>query len=71
MTSLIGSLSLMPPTACRVMRRLCAVEDPALDQELWGMHFRSPLGLAAGLDKNAVAIEALPASASRMWKWGR
>jgi dihydroorotate dehydrogenase len=55
---LIGSLSLMPPTACRVMRRLCAVEDPALGQELWGMRFRSPLGLAAGLDKNAVAIEA-------------
>ncbi|GAA4005650.1 quinone-dependent dihydroorotate dehydrogenase [Deinococcus rubellus] len=29
---------------------------PALGQQLWGFSFASPLGLAAGLDKNAEAI---------------
>ena len=29
---------------------------PALSQHLWGVEFASPLGLAAGLDKNAEAV---------------
>ena len=35
------------------------VADPLLAQEIWGRHFASPVGLAAGFDKNAVAMKAL------------
>jgi dihydroorotate dehydrogenase len=41
-----------------MQRRLAAryaVRSPALEQELWGLRFPAPLGLAAGLDKNANA----------------
>ncbi|MCL6515699.1 quinone-dependent dihydroorotate dehydrogenase [Alicyclobacillus sp.] len=33
--------------------------SPALGQTLWGRRFPHPVGLAAGLDKNAVAVPAL------------
>lgn len=33
-------------------------ESPALETTLWGLRFASPLGLAAGLDKNAQAVAA-------------
>ena len=29
------------------------IEDPALERELFGLKFKNPVGLAAGLDKNA------------------
>jgi dihydroorotate dehydrogenase len=32
---------------------------PALGRRLWGLDFAHPLGLAAGYDKNAVAVDAL------------
>src|SRR5689334_21980555 len=32
---------------------------PALSTELFGLHFENPIGLAAGFDKNAMAINAL------------
>src|SRR5690606_29354908 len=32
---------------------------PALRRRLWGLDFAHPLGLAAGYDKNAVAVDAL------------
>ncbi|ULH16341.1 quinone-dependent dihydroorotate dehydrogenase [Deinococcus sp. KNUC1210] len=35
--------------------------DPALTQTLWGQRFSSPLGLAAGLDKNAEAVPVFTA----------
>jgi dihydroorotate dehydrogenase len=35
-----------------------AVQNPRLHRELLGLHFRNPIGIAAGLDKNAVAIRA-------------
>jgi dihydroorotate dehydrogenase len=44
-------LSLMPPfTPPR--------DRPELAIKLWGMDFRNPIGLAAGMDKDAVAIRA-------------
>jgi dihydroorotate dehydrogenase len=44
-------LSLMPPfTPPR--------DKPELAIKLWGMDFRNPIGLAAGMDKDAVAIRA-------------
>lgn len=31
--------------------------DPLLEQELFGVRFKNPLGLAAGFDKNAIALD--------------
>ena len=36
-----------------------AFEDPRLRQTLWGLEFASPIGLAAGFDKNAEAVDAM------------
>lgn len=33
--------------------------QPALEQNIWSLNFKHPIGLAAGFDKNAVAINAL------------
>jgi len=33
--------------------------DAALEQTLWGLRFANPVGLAAGLDKEGVAIDGL------------
>ena len=37
----------------RVMEKKLAVHDPILGQEVFGVFFPRPLGLAAGFDKNA------------------
>lgn len=42
-------------------RRVTAPSAPALTQTLWGHTFSSPVGLAAGLDKNGVAVPAFSA----------
>lgn len=42
-------------------RRLSAPTDARLPQTLWGHRFASPVGLAAGLDKNGVAVPAFAA----------
>ncbi|PNY81771.1 quinone-dependent dihydroorotate dehydrogenase [Deinococcus koreensis] len=42
-------------------RRLSAPTDARLSQTLWGQSFASPVGLAAGLDKNGVAVPAFAA----------
>ncbi|WP_102125763.1 quinone-dependent dihydroorotate dehydrogenase [Deinococcus planocerae] len=42
-------------------RRLSAPHDPRLAQTLWGQAFASPVGLAAGLDKNGEAVPAFSA----------
>ncbi len=39
--------------ACKIVR------DDALLQSLWGLNFNNPVGLAAGFDKNAEAIEGI------------
>jgi dihydroorotate dehydrogenase len=31
---------------------------PSLERELWGLKFRNPVGIAAGFDKNAIALDA-------------
>ena len=36
-----------------------AFEDPRLRQTLWGLEFANPVGLAAGFDKDAEAVDAL------------
>ncbi|TDD33237.1 quinone-dependent dihydroorotate dehydrogenase [Actinomadura sp. KC06] len=49
------------PGAAPLLRRLLAPRDPALAVRALGLDFPSPLGLAAGFDKDAVAYEALGA----------
>jgi len=38
------------------------IPDTHLQQTLWGLSFPHPIGLAAGLDKNAIAVDGLLAS---------
>lgn len=49
------------PAAVRGLRRALAVESPRLHQQAFGLQFPNPVGLAAGFDKNAVALPALAA----------
>jgi dihydroorotate dehydrogenase len=42
-----------------VLRRLAPQERPGFAQHLLGLEFRSPLGLAAGFDKNAEVVRAM------------
>jgi dihydroorotate dehydrogenase len=49
------------PGALPLMRRLLAPRDPELRVRALGLDFPSPLGLAAGFDKDAEAYEALGA----------
>lgn len=37
----------------RMFRSLFAVNDPALEREVFGLRFKNPVGLAAGFDKDA------------------
>ncbi|TDD92101.1 quinone-dependent dihydroorotate dehydrogenase [Actinomadura rubrisoli] len=49
------------PGAASLLRRLLVPRDPALAVRALGLDFPSPLGLAAGFDKDAVAYDALGA----------
>lgn len=40
----------------RALSRVATCEDPRLEVEAIGLRFANPLGVAAGLDKNAVAV---------------
>lgn len=40
-------------------RRLWVIENPALEKEVAGLHFKNPVGLAAGFDKDAKHLHAL------------
>lgn len=46
------------PALCGLAKRMYAPrESESVKVKAFGMHFRNPLGLAAGLDKNGVAID--------------
>lgn len=47
------------PFAKWMTRSIFSVEDPALERNLFGLTFKSPIGLAAGFDKNAVLFDEL------------
>lgn len=49
------------PGARWLMRKLYAVEDPRLEREVFGMHFRNPIGMAAGFDRNGEVFNELAA----------
>lgn len=44
-----------------LLRHLFGYTNPCLGQRVWGLDFVSPIGLAAGLDKNGKAIDGLAA----------
>ena len=56
--SLLEGLGRMPRTSERLWPTP-ENSDPVLSQDLWGLHFSNPLGLAAGYDKDARAAAAL------------
>ncbi|MEJ2359310.1 MAG: quinone-dependent dihydroorotate dehydrogenase [Deinococcales bacterium] len=47
--------------ALRLLERSYGAHDPRLAVEAFGLRFPSPIGLAAGLDKDGVAVRALAA----------
>ena len=49
------------PGGAAVARKLYSVEDPRLEREVFGLKFRNPVGLAAGLDKDARLVDELAA----------
>ncbi len=50
----------LPPTYA-LLRRMFEVDDPRLAVDAFGLKFRNPIGLAAGYDKNGVAVKGLSA----------
>ncbi|MFL0578259.1 quinone-dependent dihydroorotate dehydrogenase [Dietzia sp. 179-F 9C3 NHS] len=50
-------LTLIPPLGALV-RRVLGAQDPILAQDVLGRSFPGPLGLAAGFDKNAAAVDS-------------
>ncbi|MEI6312988.1 MAG: quinone-dependent dihydroorotate dehydrogenase [Bacteroidota bacterium] len=47
------------PFAKNILRALYLKNDTRLAVNKWGLHFRNPVGLAAGFDKNAKYIEVM------------
>lgn len=44
-----------------LLRAMFAVDDPRLQVNAFGLQFKNPVGLAAGYDKNGVAVQGLAA----------
>ncbi|MBN8548128.1 MAG: quinone-dependent dihydroorotate dehydrogenase [Deltaproteobacteria bacterium] len=44
-----------------IVEKCFELEDPALSTDCFGLHFKNPIGLAAGFDKNVHAVEMLAA----------
>ncbi len=59
----IGALRLAGsvPGLAHLLARRRSVADPRLAQTLFGRRFANPIGLAAGFDKDGVALRGLPA----------
>jgi len=45
----------------QLIAAFCQIRDPRLETEVFGLKFPNPIGLAAGLDKNAIALPTWPA----------
>ena len=43
------------------LHKLYAIEDSSLEREVFGIHFRNPIGLAAGFDRNGEVFRPLSA----------
>ncbi|MFN8357513.1 MAG: quinone-dependent dihydroorotate dehydrogenase [Spirosomataceae bacterium] len=49
------------PLVAPILRKVYTLEHPSLERNLFGLTFKNPVGLAAGLDKNAVLVDELSA----------
>lgn len=49
------------PLLSALARRLYQLEDPRLERRLLGLHFRNPVGLAAGFDKDGKYLDTMAA----------
>lgn len=49
------------PTCKWFLRKIYATEDKSLEREVFGIHFRNPIGLAAGYDRNGEIYQPLSA----------
>ncbi len=49
------------PFVPTLFRALYVVENPKLERTVFGLKFKNPVGLAAGLDKNAILVDELAA----------
>lgn len=47
------------PLVSRIASPFYQVNHPSLEREVFGLHFKNPVGLAAGLDKDAIAFNQL------------
>ena len=47
------------PFVPSLIRFIYQVEHPSLHREVFGLHFKNPVGLAAGLDKDAILYQEL------------
>ena len=45
----------------RMLKKYATVNDPRLSQDVFGLEFKNPVGLAAGFDKNGDVIDGLSA----------
>ncbi|WP_230470439.1 quinone-dependent dihydroorotate dehydrogenase [Lujinxingia vulgaris] len=59
----MGALAAVTASAAtrELLRGAVGVNDPRLKQEVWGLGFENPVGLAAGFDKDARWVNALGA----------
>ncbi len=57
---LIKWVGILPP-AYALLRAIYEVNDPRLQVEAFGVKFRNPIGLAAGYDKDGIAVRGLSA----------
>ena len=58
--NLLGMFGKVRPLAGMV-RSITTINSPQLPRTVFGLHFPSPVGLAAGFDKNAQAVQGLAA----------
>src|SRR5512136_1398529 len=58
--NLIKWAGALPPTH-KLLRAIFEVNDPRLQVQAFGVKFRNPIGLAAGYDKDGVAVRGLSA----------
>ena len=49
------------PGIRRCIKSYCTVQSPNLEKEVFGLHFKNPVGLAAGFDKNADFVKEMNA----------
>lgn len=53
----VYKIPLMP----RVLKLIYEKKSPKLEREVFGLHFKNPVGLAAGFDKNALWVDEMEA----------